>query len=42
MSPFERLMLRRMDDFADEQMSHHESSVARFQNLDEQIEAVQN
>jgi len=42
MSPFERLMLRRMDNFADEQRSHHEFCVARFQNLDEQIEAVQN
>jgi len=42
MSPFERLMLSRMDNFADEQRSHHELCVARFQNLEEQIEVVQN
>ena len=30
MSPFERLMLRMMDNFADEQMSHHELCVAHF------------
>ena len=33
MSPFERLMLRRMENFADEQRSHHEFCVARFHNL---------
>jgi len=42
MSPFERLMLSRMDNFADEQGSQHEFCVARFQYLDEQIEVVQN
>jgi len=42
MSPFERLMLRRMDNFADDQRSHHEFCVARFQNLGEHIEVVQN
>jgi len=31
-----------MDNFADEQRNHHEFCVARFQNLDEKIEAVQN
>jgi len=40
MSPFERLMLSRMDRFADEQKSHHELCVSCFQNLDEHIEAV--
>jgi len=34
MSPFERLMLKRMDNFVDEQRSYHELCVARFQNLD--------
>jgi len=42
MSPFERLMIRRMYNFVDKQRSHHEFCVARFQNLDEQIEVVQN
>ena len=42
MSPFERLMASRMHSFADEQRSHHEFCVARFQNMDEQIEVVQN
>jgi len=48
MSPFERLMVSRMDSFANEQRSLHELCAtwfhtmdARFQNLDEQIEAVQ-
>jgi len=42
MSPFERLMMRRMNNFADEKRSHHEFCVARFQNLDKHIEVVQN
>jgi len=42
MSPFERLMLSRMDNFADEQRSHHEFCIGRFQNLDEKIEAIHN
>jgi len=42
MSPFKRLMLRMMDNFVDEQRSHHEFFVARFHKLDEQIEVVQN
>ena len=42
MSPFERLMVSRMNNFADEQRSHHELCVARFQNLDELIESIQN
>jgi len=42
MSPFERLMLSRMNSFVDEQRSHHEFCVSRFQDLDEQIEVVQN
>jgi len=40
MTPFERLLLRRMNNFADNQRSHHEFFVAHFQNLDEQIEAI--
>jgi len=40
MSPFERLILSRMNSFADEQRSHHEFRVSHFQDLDEQIEAV--
>jgi len=35
-------MLSRMNNFADEQMSHHEFCVSCFQDLDEQIEVVQN
>jgi len=42
MSPFERLLLGRMDNFVEDQRSHHEFCVARFQNLDEQVEVVQN
>jgi len=42
MSPFEILMLRIMDNFVDEQISHHEFCMARFQNLDKHIEVVQN
>jgi len=42
MSPFERLVLSKMNNFADEQRSHHEFCVSRFQNLDEQIEVVHN
>ena len=42
MSPFGRLMLSRMDNFANDQRSHHELCMERFQNLDEQIEVVQN
>jgi len=42
MTPFERLVLRRMDDLADVQRSHHEFCVARFQGIDEEIEVVQN
>jgi len=42
MSPFKRLMLSRMDSFADDQRSHHEFCMERFKNLDEQIEVVQN
>jgi len=34
-SPFERLIISRMNNFADEQRSHHESCVTHFQNLDE-------
>jgi len=33
-SPFKTLMLIMMDNFADEQKSHHEFCVPRFQNLD--------
>ena len=39
---FERLMINRMDGLAYDQRNHHELFVARFQNLDEQIEDVQN
>jgi len=49
MQPFERLMVNRMDNFADDQRSLHDlcatrfnSMDARFHNLDEQIEVVQN
>jgi len=42
MSPFERLMVNRLDNFAHDQRAHHEFCVARFQSLDEQIEVVQN
>jgi len=42
MSPFERLVLRRMDDLADEQRSHHKFCVPCFQSIDEKIETVQN
>jgi len=35
-------MLSKMNNFADEQMSHHELCVSHFQDLDEQIEVVQN
>jgi len=42
MTPFERLMISRMDIFAYDQKNHPEFCMARFQNLDEQIEAVQN
>ena len=49
MSPFKRLMVNRMDNFADNQRSLHELCATRFQNMDarfqtfdEQIEAVQN
>ena len=42
MTPFERLILRRMDNLVDEQRSHHKFCVARFQSIDEEIEALQN
>jgi len=42
MSPFERLMINRMDSMAYDQRNHYEFCAARFQNLDEQIEVVQN
>jgi len=42
MTPFERLMTSHMDNFAYDQRNHHEFYMARFQNLDEQIEAIQN
>jgi len=49
MTPFERLMINRMDDFADSQRSLYElcdtrfqSMDTRFQTLDEQIEVVHN
>jgi len=42
MSPFERLVVNRLDNFVNDQRTHHEFCVARFQNLDEQIEVVQN
>jgi len=35
-------MINRMDGLAYDQRNHHELFVARFQNLDEQIEDVQN
>jgi len=35
-------MVRRMDNFADEQRSHHELCVEHFQNLDKHIKVVQN
>jgi len=41
-SPFERLILSIMNNFVDEQRSHHEFCVSRFQDLNEQIEAIQN
>jgi len=49
MSPFKRLMVNRMENFADDQRSLHDlcatrfnSMDAHFKNLDEQIEVVQN
>ena len=49
MSPFERLMVSRMDSFAENQRNLHELCESRFQHmdsrfqtLDEQIEEVQN
>jgi len=41
MSPFERLVVNRLDNFAHDQRTHHEFCMARFQSLDEQIEVVQ-
>jgi len=40
MSPFERLVVNRLDNFAHDQRAHHEFCVAKFQSLDEQIKAV--
>jgi len=40
MSPFERLVVNRLDNFAHEQRAHHELCVAKFQSLDEHIEVV--
>jgi len=49
MSPFERLMINRMDTFAENQRNLHDlcesrfnNMDSRFSNLDEQIEEVQN
>ena len=42
MTPFERLVINHMDSFTYDQRNHHEFCMARFQNLDEQIEVVQN
>ena len=49
MSPFERLMINRMDTFAENQKNLHDLCESRFNhmdshfsNLDEQIEEVQN
>jgi len=36
------MMVNRIDSLAYDQMNHHEFCVARFQNLDEQTEVVQN
>jgi len=41
-SPFKRLMINRLDIMAYDQRNHHEFCFARFHNLDEQIEVVQN
>jgi len=38
MSPFEKLVVNRLDNFAHEQKAHHEFCVAKFKSLDEQIE----
>jgi len=42
MYTFERLVVNKLDNFAHEQRAHHEFCVAKFQSLDEHIEAVQN
>jgi len=42
MTPFETLMITHMDNLAHDERNHHEFCVAKFQNLDEQIEVVQN
>jgi len=40
MSPFERLMINRLDNMASDQRNHYDFCAARFQHLDEQIEVV--
>jgi len=42
MSPFERLVVNRLDKFEHDQRTHHEFCVAKFQSLNEKIEVVQN
>ena len=42
MTPFDKLITNHMDSFAYDQRNHHEFCMARLQNLDEQIEAIQN
>jgi len=42
MSLFERLVVKRLDNFAHDQRTHHDFYVTRFQSLDEYIEVVQN
>ena len=41
-SPFERLMINRLDNMAYDQRNHYKFSVSRFQNLGKQIKVVQN
>ena len=42
MTPFERLVVHRLDSVANDQRVHHEFYVEWFQSLDEKIEVVQN
>ena len=42
MTLFERLVVHRLDNFANDRRAHHEFCVERFQSLDEKIEVVQN
>jgi len=40
MSPFERVMINRLDNMASDQRNHYEFCVVRFQHLHDQIEVV--